>query len=124
MYIDSVLLKSIYNDYISDCGAGIGRVSKRLLLPLFNTVDIEEQNPAFLKKAEEYLVKWHISLWYLVTMDLFQEDTKLIIIRKAAWPIIIISDNNTENHCIVFFHKWNGSLAHCTRMWSRMVFSL
>ena len=42
--------------FFSDCGAGIGRVSKRLLLPLFNTVDMEEQNPAFLKKAEEYLV--------------------------------------------------------------------
>ena len=39
-----------------DCGAGIGRVSKRLLLPLFDSVDMEEQNPAFLKKAEEYLV--------------------------------------------------------------------
>lgn len=38
-----------------DCGAGIGRVSKLLLLPLFETVDLVELNPDFLKKAESYL---------------------------------------------------------------------
>ncbi|CAD5119316.1 DgyrCDS7940 [Dimorphilus gyrociliatus] len=38
-----------------DCGAGIGRVSKRLLLPVFNTVDLVEVNPKFLKTAETYL---------------------------------------------------------------------
>ena len=39
-----------------DCGAGIGRVSKKLLLPLFSEVDLLEQNPAFLEKAKTYLV--------------------------------------------------------------------
>ena len=41
----------------ADCGAGIGRVSKLLLLPLFSEVDLEEQNPAFLEKARVYLVR-------------------------------------------------------------------
>ena len=40
----------------TDCGAGIGRVSKRLLLLLFSEVDLVEQNPAFLQKARIYLV--------------------------------------------------------------------
>lgn len=40
-----------------DCGAGIGRVSKRLLLPLFSEVDLLEQNPAFLEKARTFLVR-------------------------------------------------------------------
>ncbi|GAM17724.1 hypothetical protein SAMD00019534_008990, partial [Acytostelium subglobosum LB1] len=35
-----------------DCGAGIGRVTKNLLLPLFETVDLLEQNPAFLDEAK------------------------------------------------------------------------
>ncbi|KAL9958607.1 hypothetical protein ACROYT_G035646 [Oculina patagonica] len=38
-----------------DCGAGIGRVTKNLLLPLFDTVDMVEQNPDFLEKAKAYL---------------------------------------------------------------------
>ena len=40
-----------------DCGAGIGRVSKKLLLPLFSEVDLLEQNPAFLERAKTYLVR-------------------------------------------------------------------
>jgi protein N-terminal methyltransferase len=39
-----------------DCGAGIGRVSKRLLLPIFSEVDLLEQNPAFLETARTFLV--------------------------------------------------------------------
>ncbi|KAJ1675561.1 hypothetical protein EV182_001029 [Spiromyces aspiralis] len=39
-----------------DCGAGIGRVSKHFLLTQFDTVDLIEQNPEFLRAAEdEYL---------------------------------------------------------------------
>lgn len=38
-----------------DCGAGIGRVTKNLLLPLFDTVDLVEQNPDFVEKAKEYI---------------------------------------------------------------------
>ncbi|KAI9577686.1 alpha N-terminal protein methyltransferase 1 [Glossina fuscipes] len=40
-----------------DCGAGIGRVSKNLLMPLFAKVDLVEQDQAFAAKAHEYCVK-------------------------------------------------------------------
>ncbi|KAH8404073.1 hypothetical protein KR215_009002 [Drosophila sulfurigaster] len=36
-----------------DCGAGIGRVSRNLLMPLFTTVDLVEQDTAFTEKARE-----------------------------------------------------------------------
>ncbi|XP_064542517.1 alpha N-terminal protein methyltransferase 1 [Drosophila montana] len=36
-----------------DCGAGIGRVSCNLLIPLFETVDLVEQDAAFAEKARE-----------------------------------------------------------------------
>jgi len=39
----------------SDCGAGIGRVSKFLLLPIFQRVDLLEQNGSFLEKAKSCL---------------------------------------------------------------------
>lgn len=38
-----------------DCGAGIGRITKHLLLPLFDTVDMVEQNQAFLDQARGYI---------------------------------------------------------------------
>ncbi|ALC42419.1 Ntmt, partial [Drosophila busckii] len=36
-----------------DCGAGIGRVSRNLLMPLFTKVDLVEQDPTFAEKARE-----------------------------------------------------------------------
>ncbi|XP_047426583.1 N-terminal Xaa-Pro-Lys N-methyltransferase 1 [Mugil cephalus] len=38
-----------------DCGAGIGRITKRLLLPLFKTVDLVDVTQEFLDKAKLYL---------------------------------------------------------------------
>lgn len=42
-------------DCALDCGAGIGRISKRLLLPLFKTVDLVDVTQEFLDKAKTYL---------------------------------------------------------------------
>ena len=36
-----------------DCGAGIGRISKHLFLPLFDRVDLVELNPHFLDQARK-----------------------------------------------------------------------
>ncbi|XP_043914712.1 N-terminal Xaa-Pro-Lys N-methyltransferase 1 isoform X2 [Protopterus annectens] len=38
-----------------DCGAGIGRITKRLLLPLFKTVDMVDVTECFLEKAQSFL---------------------------------------------------------------------
>jgi len=38
-----------------DCGAGIGRITKRLLLPLFETVDMVELTQSFLDEARKYV---------------------------------------------------------------------
>lgn len=38
-----------------DCGAGIGRISKLFLLHNFDSVDLLEQNEAFLERAKSYL---------------------------------------------------------------------
>ncbi|KAI9337259.1 alpha-N-methyltransferase NTM1 [Obelidium mucronatum] len=48
---------SLSLDYACDCGAGIGRVSKHFLLNVFKKVDLVEQNPLFLKEAEESYLK-------------------------------------------------------------------
>lgn len=38
-----------------DCGAGIGRVTKNLLINYFKTVDLVEQDANFVRKAHDYL---------------------------------------------------------------------
>jgi protein N-terminal methyltransferase len=38
--------------YALDCGAGIGRVTRNMLLPLFECVDLVEQNGDYVKQAE------------------------------------------------------------------------
>lgn len=38
-----------------DCGAGIGRVTKNLLLNFFSSVDLVEQDEHFVRKAKDYL---------------------------------------------------------------------
>lgn len=42
-------------DRVADCGAGIGRVSKFLLLPRFKQVDLVEQSPRLLAAAPAYV---------------------------------------------------------------------
>lgn len=41
--------------YALDCGAGIGRITKQLLLPQFSIVDMVELTQAFLDKTREYV---------------------------------------------------------------------
>jgi len=38
-----------------DCGSGIGRVTKRLLLPLFQTVDMVDISQSFIDEARNFL---------------------------------------------------------------------
>lgn len=46
---------AVGNERALDCGAGIGRVTKNLLVKFFRTVDLVEQDKAFVAKAHEYL---------------------------------------------------------------------
>ena len=38
-----------------DCGAGIGRVTKQFLLPIFDEVHLLEQSPRLIAQAPEYI---------------------------------------------------------------------
>ncbi|KAM9706151.1 N-terminal Xaa-Pro-Lys N-methyltransferase 2 [Dama dama] len=42
-------------DCALDCGSGIGRVSKHVLLPVFNTVELVDMMESFLLEAQKYL---------------------------------------------------------------------
>ena len=49
--------KGFYNEYweLIDCGGGIGRFCKQVLLPVFEEVDLVDQNPLFIEEAKQLL---------------------------------------------------------------------
>lgn len=54
-YISYIYIFIFYINYYSDCGAGIGRVSKFFLLPNFRHVDLVEQSPRLLEASASYI---------------------------------------------------------------------
>ncbi|CAJ0572957.1 unnamed protein product, partial [Mesorhabditis spiculigera] len=56
-FIQSIRKKGFLNDnsYAIDCGAGIGRVTKHLLLPLFKKVDMEDVVDDLITKSLDYI---------------------------------------------------------------------
>lgn len=50
-----MVLKRRTGVHALDCGAGIGRITKSVLLAFSNSVDLLEQNEAFLRKSIEYI---------------------------------------------------------------------
>ena len=55
--LDLMNAQKVGRSRVLDCGAGIGRVSKNLLLPLFDLVDLLEVNKKFLDEAPSYIGK-------------------------------------------------------------------
>jgi hypothetical protein len=57
VFLDKLLLArpGLQLDRVADCGAGIGRVTKNLLLPRCRVVDLVEQSPRLLAAAPAYL---------------------------------------------------------------------
>ncbi|KNC23665.1 Alpha N-terminal protein methyltransferase 1 [Lucilia cuprina] len=53
-FLRELKIKDAHKKYALDCGAGIGRVSKNLLMPMFGKVDMVEQDPTFAAKAKDY----------------------------------------------------------------------
>lgn len=62
----AVVRPSLCFDHAADCGAGIGRVAKHLLLHRFNYVDIVEQSPRLLAAAPEYIGEMSSRATYIV----------------------------------------------------------
>jgi protein N-terminal methyltransferase len=77
-----------------DCGAGIGRVTKGLLVPLFQTIDLVEQNPDFLKEAKETILKddlHKIGEWIPLGIQDFVPEKKYDVIW-IQWVLTYLND--------------------------------
>lgn len=62
--------------YCLDCGAGIGRISKNLLINFFDKVDLVEQDARFCSKARESLERsGHLGEIFNVGLQEFEPET-------------------------------------------------
>jgi protein N-terminal methyltransferase len=94
--------------YALDCGAGIGRVAKRLLLPLFDKVDLVEQNPIFLEKAKTYIGASvsRVGEFYVCGLQDFIPESNRYNVIWCQWVLSHLTDKDM----VKFFGRCVGSL--------------
>jgi len=114
-----------------DCGAGIGRVTSNLLLPLFDTVDLVEQSDKFVEEAKRSIKSSKMGTFYVSGLQGFTFEYKYDVIwiqwvighlhdadlvqfilkcKQALAPngLLCIKDNTCENGFV--FDKEDSSV--------------
>ncbi|KPJ08410.1 Alpha N-terminal protein methyltransferase 1 [Papilio machaon] len=91
-----------------DCGAGVGRVSKYLLVPYFDKVDLVEQDEKFINTAAEVIGQNNVKLGtlYHKSLQKFKPDKKYDLIW-CQWVLGYL----TNNDLVDFLRKCSKSLA-------------
>eukprot|EP00026_Physarum_polycephalum_P013807 Phypoly_transcript_14250.p1 GENE.Phypoly_transcript_14250~~Phypoly_transcript_14250.p1 ORF type:complete len:265 (+),score=29.15 Phypoly_transcript_14250:158-952(+) len=88
-----------------DCGAGIGRVTTNLLLPLFDTVDMVEQCSKFVDEAKRTIKSGKMGHFYCSGLQDFTFTEKYDIIW-IQWVI----GHLTDEHLIDFLKRCKSAL--------------
>ncbi|XP_076234947.1 N-terminal methyltransferase [Calliopsis andreniformis] len=91
-----------------DCGAGIGRITKNLLLNHFKHVDLVEQNSKFLEVAKTCLKSYsaRIGNYYPIGLQSFCFTTKKYDVIWCQWVLGHLKDDDL----IEFFQKCSSGL--------------
>ncbi|CAK1556335.1 unnamed protein product [Leptosia nina] len=77
-----------------DCGAGIGRVSKNLLFPYFNKVDLVEQDEKFITTAKQLIGDdCKLGTLYQIGLQLFKPPLKYDLIW-CQWVLGHLNDSD------------------------------
>jgi len=95
--------------YAADCGAGIGRISKHLLLNLFQNVDLVEQNSKFLEKAKEYIgpkLLPKVGNFFPIGLQDFKPENGKYDIIWVQWVL----GHLTDAHFVQFFEDCKNGL--------------
>lgn len=92
---------AVVNGVALDVGAGIGRVTRHLLLPMFTKVDMLEQNKSYLEKSVAFLRDAHpthiVERSYCVGMQNFTPDEigrNRYAVVWIQWCIIYLTDDD------------------------------
>eukprot|EP00126_Sphaerothecum_destruens_P010678 Sdes_comp20791_c0_seq1m16990 len=99
------LFAHIWNRYY--CGAGIGRVTKRLLLPLFDEVDLVEQNSTFLERAKDYVCSDRAKNFYCSGLQDFTPEKGRYDLIWCQWVL----GHLTDEDMIEFFQRCKSGLS-------------
>ncbi|XP_072014616.1 N-terminal Xaa-Pro-Lys N-methyltransferase 1-B-like [Amphiura filiformis] len=98
----------VLNERALDCGAGIGRVSKHLLLPLFQQVDMVEQNQKFVDAAPKYIGESSSKMGKYICSGLHQ------FVPQAQWYDVIwiqwVLGHLSDDHLVNFFKRCKTGL--------------
>ncbi|XP_026777370.3 N-terminal Xaa-Pro-Lys N-methyltransferase 1 isoform X1 [Pangasianodon hypophthalmus] len=91
-----------------DCGAGIGRITKRLLLPLFRTVDLVDVTQEFLDKARSYLGEEgkRVENYFCCGLQDFQPQPDHYDVIWIQWVI----GHLTDDHLVEFLRRCRSAL--------------
>ncbi|XP_033643250.1 N-terminal Xaa-Pro-Lys N-methyltransferase 1-like [Asterias rubens] len=91
-----------------DCGAGIGRVTKHTLLPLFQTVDLVEQEQKFLDQAPAFLDEGASKIGKYICCGLqeFVPQAKHYDVIWCQWVL----GHLTDKHLVDFFKRCKEGL--------------
>eukprot|EP01137_Pigoraptor_chileana_P008738 Opistho-2@55998 len=90
-----------------DCGAGIGRVTKEFLLPLFDKVDLVEQNPLFVDAAKHYVESEHVERFMCIGLQEFVPDEGRYDVIWSQWVL----GHLTDDDFVAFFKRCRKGLA-------------
>ncbi|XP_023653137.1 N-terminal Xaa-Pro-Lys N-methyltransferase 1 [Paramormyrops kingsleyae] len=92
-----------------DCGAGIGRITKRLLLPLFRTVDLVDVTQEFLDKACSYLGEEgkRVGNFFCCGLQDFEPQPGRYDVIWIQWVI----GHLTDEHLVSFLQRCRAGLS-------------
>lgn len=100
-------------EYALDCGAGIGRVTKYVLLKQFNHVDLVEQNPKFLEVARTLYLNTYsgrIENFFASGLQSFSPHAGRYDVIWCQWVLSYLMDDDLINffgRCVSALRK-NG----------------
>jgi len=91
-----------------DCGAGIGRITKHLLLPLFKNVDMVDVTSKFIEKSDEYIGPScsRVQNRFVEGLQTFEPQAKHYDIIWIQWVI----GHLTDEDCLKFFQRCKDGL--------------
>ncbi|XP_056147001.1 N-terminal Xaa-Pro-Lys N-methyltransferase 1 [Lampris incognitus] len=91
-----------------DCGAGIGRITKRLLLPLFRTVDLVDVTQEFLDKAKTFLAEdgKRVAKYFCCGLQDFVPEEGRYDVIWIQWVI----GHLTDEHLVEFLRRCQSGL--------------
>ena len=92
--MDKYLSNGTNNDRALDCGAGIGRIAKHLLLPRFKQIDLIEPSKAQLDQARvDFAMNKAVDKYYEVGLQDFKFEKTYDVIW-VQWALCYLTDDD------------------------------